>query len=113
MVSTQYQPPSEEIQPNTPDYFEKPPSSAGASDDDLMRENLPPLRGPYERPSIVRQRDLREQAQIQLGYIEGEYSSWLGGTGTVNHRSGTAGFDALTALQAPFELRRGWEGRCG
>ena len=105
MVSTQYAPPSEEIQPNTeaPDYFERPPSTTGASDDELMHENLPPLRGPYERPSIVRQRDLREQAQIQLGYIEGEYSSWLGGTGTVNHRSGTAGFDSLTALQAPFE----------
>jgi hypothetical protein len=62
------------------------------------------LRGGYERPAIVRQRDLREQAQIQLGYIMGEYSPWLGGTGVVNHRSGTAGFDSLTALQAPFEL---------
>ena len=99
MVSTQYSPSSGEIPQQ--DYFERPTS---ATDDELMKENLPPLRGGYERPAIVRQRDLREQAQIQLGYIMGEYSPWLGGTGVVNHRSGTAGFDSLTALQAPFEL---------
>jgi hypothetical protein len=99
MVATQYAPSSGEIPQQ--DYFERPTS---ASDDELMKENLPPLRGGYERPAIVRQRDLREQAQIQLGYIMGEYSPWVGGTGVVNHRSGTAGFDSLTALQAPFEL---------
>jgi tetratricopeptide (TPR) repeat protein len=99
MVSTQYAPPSGEIPQQ--DYFERPTS---ATDDELMKENLPPLRGGYERPAIVRQRDLREQAQIQLGYINGETSPWLGGTGVVNHRSGTPGFDSLTALQAPFEL---------
>jgi tetratricopeptide (TPR) repeat protein len=101
MVSTQYAPPAAEIQPQPPDYFEKPTS---ATDDELMKENLPPLRGSYERPSIVRQRDLREQAQINLANIEAGYSAWLGGTGVVNHRSGTAGFDSLTALQAPFEM---------
>jgi tetratricopeptide (TPR) repeat protein len=101
MVSTQYAPPSAEIQPQQPDYFERPTS---ATDDELMKENLPPLRGGYERPSIVRQRDLREQAQINLANIEAGYSAWLGGTGVVNHRTGTAGFDALTALQAPFEM---------
>jgi tetratricopeptide (TPR) repeat protein len=121
MVSTQYSPPGQEpsLQPNAqpnqeqpPDYFERPPTlnpsgngsgQPGATDDELMRENLPPLHGPYQRPSIVRQQDLREQAQIHLGYIMGGYSPWLGGTGIVNHRSGTAGFDALTVLQAPFE----------
>jgi tetratricopeptide (TPR) repeat protein len=115
MVSTQYGAPSKEIQPGsqpavasnqekTSDYFERPPApTSGATDDDLMRENLPPLRGPYERPAIVRQQNLREQAQMQLGYIIAGYSAWLGGTGVVNHRSGTAGFDSLTALDAPFE----------
>ena len=101
IVPTQYEPPSQviaSVQP--PDYFERP---EGISDDELMKENLPPLRGHYERPSIVRQRDLREQAQMNLSNIESGYSAWLGGTGIVNHRSGTAGFDALTALQAPFE----------
>jgi tetratricopeptide (TPR) repeat protein len=103
LVATQYSNPSQVIQSQAPEYFERPPSPTGASDDELMRENLPPLRGAYERPSIVRQRDLREQAQINLSTIEAGYSSWLGGTGVVNHRSGTAGFDALSALSAPTE----------
>ena len=103
MVTTQYSNPSQVIQSQAPEYFERPPLPTGASDDELMRENLPPLRGSYERPSIVRQRDLREQAQINLSTIEAGYSSWLGGTGVVNHRSGTAGFDALSALSAPTE----------
>ncbi|MFP5226916.1 MAG: cellulose synthase subunit BcsC-related outer membrane protein [Acidobacteriota bacterium] len=105
IVATQYAPPSQVIaslpQPSSqPEYFERP---EGISDDELMKENLPPLRGHYERPAIVRQRDLREQAQMNLSNIEAGYSGWLGGTGLVNHRSGTAGFDSLTALQAPFE----------
>lgn len=100
MVSTQYAPPSQAVIPEQ-DYFERPTS---ASDDELMKENLPPLRGGYERPAVVRQRDLREQAQINLSNIEAGYSAWLGGTGVVNHRSGTTGFDALTVLQAPFEV---------
>ncbi len=91
-----------------PDYFERPPEVAsntapGATDDELMNEHLPPLRGSYQRPAIVRQRDLRQQVEIQLNKIEGGYSPWYGGTGFLNHRSGTAGFDALTALHAPFE----------
>jgi tetratricopeptide (TPR) repeat protein len=102
IVSTQYAPPSQAVIPEQQqDYFERPTS---ATDDELMKENLPPLRGSYERPSIVRQRDLREQAQINLSNIEAGYSAWLGGTGVVNHRSGTTGFDALTVLQAPFEV---------
>ncbi len=103
MVATQYSNPSGVIEAQPPEYFERPPAQNGATDDDLMRANLPPLRGSYERPAIVRQRDLREEAQINLNQIAAEYSSWLGGTGVVNHRSGTAGFDALTALSAPFE----------
>jgi tetratricopeptide (TPR) repeat protein len=101
IVPTQYAPPTQVIaSASQPDYFERPD---GITDDELIKENLPPLRGHYERPSIVRQRDLREQAQMNLSTIEAGYSAWAGGTGVVNHRSGTAGFDALTALQAPFE----------
>ncbi|MGB7133819.1 MAG: cellulose synthase subunit BcsC-related outer membrane protein, partial [Acidobacteriaceae bacterium] len=119
LAPTQYSPEQQQIPPpqnqEQQPYFERPPAvsqqqqqgqngtNSGASDDDLMRQNLPPLRGPYERPAIVRQQDLRQQAQQQLMNIEGGYSSWLGGTGFVNHRSGTAGFDSLTALEAPFE----------
>jgi tetratricopeptide (TPR) repeat protein len=101
IVSTQYAPPTQVIaSAQQPDYFERPD---GITDDELIRENLPPLRAHYERPSIVRQRDLREQAQMNLATIEAGYSAWAGGTGIVNHRSGTSGYDALTALQAPFE----------
>ena len=101
IVTTQYAPPTQVIaSASQPDYFERP---EGISDDELMKENLPPLRGHYERPAVVRQRDLREQAQMNLSNIEAGYSAWAGGTGIVNHRSGIAGFDALTALQAPFE----------
>ncbi|HEX4038173.1 MAG TPA: cellulose synthase subunit BcsC-related outer membrane protein [Acidobacteriaceae bacterium] len=120
LAPTQYSPQEQQIPPpqnqqQQPPYFERPPAvsqpgqqgqngtNSGASDDDLMRQDLPPLRGPYERPAIVRQQDLRQQAQQQLSNIMGGYSSWLGGTGFVNHRSGTAGYDALTALEAPFE----------
>jgi tetratricopeptide (TPR) repeat protein len=101
MVSTQYAPSSEEITPEPQDYFERPTS---ATDEELMKEKLPPLRGSYDRPAVVRQRDLREEAQITLANINAGYSAWLGGTGVVNHRSGTTGFDSLTAMQAPFEL---------
>jgi len=101
IVSTQYSPSTQVIASAPPqDYFERP---EGISDEELMKENLPPLRGHSERPSIVRQRDLREQAQMNLSTIEAGYSAWAGGTGVVNHRSGTSGFDSLTALQAPFE----------
>lgn len=102
----QIPPAQNQDQQQPPPYFERPPAvqgKGGASDDELMRENLPPLRGPNERPAIVRQQDLRRQAQMQLTNILGEYSPWYGGTGFVNHRSGTAGFDSMTALEAPFE----------
>jgi tetratricopeptide (TPR) repeat protein len=109
----QQQIPATQNQEQTSPYFERPPAVSGgqgnggtkpgASDDELMNENLPPLRGPYQRPAIVRQQDLRQQAQQHLTNIMGEYSPWYGGTGFVNHRSGTAGFDSLTALEAPFE----------
>ena len=99
MAPTQYSPPTAEIPQQ--DYFERPTS---ATDDELMKEKLPPLRGPWERPSVVKQRNLREEAQINLANINAGYSAWTGGTGVVNHRSGTAGFDALNALQAPFEV---------
>lgn len=120
MVPTQYAAPSQEIaqeqtQSLPSQSYERPPAlfgnarqeepstTPGASDDQLMQQNLPPLRGAYMRPAVVRQRDLRQEAQQQLATIEGGYSPWMGGTGLVNHRSGTPGYDALTALEAPFE----------
>ncbi|GGH13568.1 hypothetical protein GCM10011586_33520 [Silvibacterium dinghuense] len=68
-----------------------------------QQQNLPPLRGPWGAKRVIRQRDPREDAAMQLAMIEGGYSPWLGGTGFVNHRTGTAGIDQLTLFEAPFE----------
>ncbi|MDR3725113.1 MAG: cellulose synthase subunit BcsC-related outer membrane protein [Terracidiphilus sp.] len=81
-----------------------PSTGAGLTDEELQQRNLPPLRGPWVRV----QRDAhpispREQAEMQLQAIESGYSSWLGGTGLLSYRSGSLGFDHLTAMEAPFE----------
>lgn len=98
------QAPSMQTENSVPNPAEGLQTTPGVTDNELMQENLPPLRGSYARPAIVRQPDLRKEAQQQLANIEGGYSPWLGGTGLVNHRSGTAGFDSLTMLEAPFEV---------
>jgi tetratricopeptide (TPR) repeat protein len=99
-----YERPPSALQNSTREGVSNPPAdNIGASDNDLMQENLPPLRGGYRRPAIVQRRNPREEAEAQLATIEGGFSPWLGGTGLVTHRSGTAGFDQLTVLDAPFE----------
>ena len=70
---------------------------------DVPQQSLPPLRGPWGNRHVVKQRDPREEAEMQLATIEGGFSPWVGGTGYVNHRSGSAGLDQLTVLEAPFE----------
>lgn len=75
----------------------------GASDSQLMQENLPPLRGPYLRPAHPQQQSPRQVAREQLAGIENGYSGWLGGTAIVNHRSGNAGYDQLSNFSAPIE----------
>ncbi len=79
-------------------------SSAALTDDEQAQQNLPPLRGPWIRflrganpPSP------RELAEEQLRAIESGYSGWLGGTSTLNYRSGTPGYSQLAAVEAPFE----------
>ncbi len=105
----QYQPTYERppaVQDNSSPSYEdqsEPAAPSGATDNQLMQENLPPLRGPYRRTPILRMPDPRQEAERQLASIEGGYSPWLGGSGFVNHRSGTAGYDSLAALEAPFE----------
>ena len=79
-------------------------TNTGLTDEELQERNLPPLKGPWVRvahaPAVL---SPREEAEMQLRTIEGGYSAWLGGTGILSHRSGAAGYDALTALEAPFE----------
>jgi len=103
--------PGEEQQPApqlpATDTTQQPTQSTGAglSDQELQQRNLPPLRGPWARlthrePAVL---SPREEAEIQLRTIEGGYSAWLGGTGVIAHRSGAAGYDALSTLEASFE----------
>jgi tetratricopeptide (TPR) repeat protein len=90
-----------DIQSPTP----PPTTDTGLSDEELQQRNLPPLRGPWVR--IQRQPNLvspREEAEMQLHSIEAGYSPWLGGTGLVNYRPGSLGYDHLAALEAPFEV---------
>jgi cellulose synthase operon protein C len=80
-------------------------TSTGLSDQELQERNLPPLRGPWARFTHPRPAVLnpREEAELQLRTIEGGYSPWLGGTGTIGHRTGDLGYNALTSLEAVFE----------
>jgi hypothetical protein len=69
------------------------------------QQELPALRGsePLLR-AAVRPVDPRDAAQRQLDAIAAGYSPWSGGTGYATHRTGEAGFDRLTILEAPFEM---------
>ena len=77
----------------------------GLTDEQLQERNLPPLRGSWVKvrraPRVL---SPREEAENQLRQIEGGYSGWLGGSGVIDYRTGQPGFDAMTALYAPFEL---------
>jgi tetratricopeptide (TPR) repeat protein len=80
-------------------------TGTGLTDQELQERNLPPLRGPWARlthrqPTVL---SPREEAEMQLRTIEGGYSAWLGGTGTIAHRSGAAGYDGLSTLDSAFE----------
>lgn len=77
----------------------------GITDEELQQQNLPPLRGPWVR--VQREQRVispREEAESQLQSLESGYSPWMGGTGLVNYRSGSLGYDHLSALEAPFEV---------
>ena len=77
----------------------------GVTDEELQQQNLPPLRGPWVR--VQREQRVispREEAEAQLQSLESGYSGWMGGAGAINHRSGSLGYDHLSALEAPFEF---------
>ena len=80
-------------------------SANGITDEELQQQNLPPLRGPWVR--VQREQRVispREEAEAQLQSLESGYSPWMGGTGVINYRSGSLGYDHLSALEAPFEV---------
>ena len=68
-----------------------------------QQQSLPPLRGPWTAQPIVHETDPRSQTENQLAIIDAGHSPWRGGTGYISHRTGTAGFDQLEILEAPFE----------
>jgi cellulose synthase operon protein C len=88
----------QEVPQTTPQQV---PQAPGLTDQQLVDSQLPPLRGNYvpALPSL----NAHQEARQQIEAIDGGFSPWVGGTGYVHHRSGTAGFDQLTALEAPFE----------
>ncbi len=77
------------------------PQAPGLTDQQLVDSQLPPLRGSYV-PALPRL-NANQEARQQIEAIDGGLSPWVGGTGDVRHRSGTPGYDQLTALEAPFE----------
>ncbi len=95
--------PTPEAQPPAQTAAEQATPDAGATDQQLEQQNLPPLRGPWSRRGLRRPMSPRDEALLQLHTIESGYSGWLGGTGLVNYRSGDLGYSQLTALEAPFE----------
>ncbi|MFC5864752.1 cellulose synthase subunit BcsC-related outer membrane protein [Acidicapsa dinghuensis] len=105
--------PGDQQQPTTqlpvtegiPSEGQATPSTTGLSDQELEERNLPPLKGPWVRLTHPKPKVLspREEAEMQLRTIEGGYSAWLGGTGTIAHRTGDPGFNSLTSLSADFE----------
>jgi tetratricopeptide (TPR) repeat protein len=107
LQNPEQQPTQQQAQPQLPDtQAPATPASSGTglSDEELEQRNLPPLRGPWVRVQREQRTPTpRDEAEMQLRSIESGYSPWIGGTGLINYRSGSLGFDHLSALEAPFE----------
>jgi tetratricopeptide (TPR) repeat protein len=89
-------PPADGNEP--PDGVSKPPvETIGATGE---KQNQEEQNQPLP---MIRRWNPREAADAQLARIEGSYTPWLAGTGMMSHRSGTAGFDQLTAMETPLE----------
>jgi tetratricopeptide (TPR) repeat protein len=81
-------------------FVDEPAAPQPASSDFVA--NLPPLVGPYQS-SYKAPLTPRNQVEEQLELIESGQSGWLGGTSSINHRSGQAGLDQLSAYSAEIE----------
>jgi cellulose synthase operon protein C len=78
-----------------------PPLSAGEASTQVVSPALPPLTGPIvANPAPLTP---REQIQQQLAELEGASSNWVGGTSTLNYRSGQPGYDLLSIYSAQAE----------
>lgn len=74
------------------------------TDGDLVSRSVPPLRGYYD-PNYKEAPPLseRQQTELDLASLESSYSGWVGGSGWLRYRSGTAGVNQLFDYEAPFE----------
>jgi cellulose synthase operon protein C len=81
--------------------FTASPPFLGAGPSGVASVVLPPLTG----AAIASQAPLtpREQIQQQLAVLEGESSSWTGGTSSLDYRSGQPGFDRLAVFSGQAE----------
>ncbi len=105
VVPPQAQPLPQAQYPDLPSAQAPATTGVGLSDQELQQRNLPPLRGPWVRVQRdARTTSPRDEAEMQLRAIESGYSAWLGGAGVINYRSGSLGYDHLSALEAPFEI---------
>jgi hypothetical protein len=71
-----------------------------------MAQHLPPLRGNYYTGALLAPQvplNERQQAERDLAILESGYSGWIGGTASARYRSGIAGLDSLTDLEATVE----------
>jgi cellulose synthase operon protein C len=79
----------------------EPPLSSAAGSNQLAMSSLPPLTGAMmaNRAPLTP----REQIEQQLAVLEGASSSWMGGTSTLDYRSGQPGYDRLAMYSAQVE----------
>jgi tetratricopeptide (TPR) repeat protein len=91
------------VAPASPPGTGEQDAPQGLTDRQLMDAHLPPLSRAFISQQPKQPLSPHQEAQQQIDSIDGGLSPWLGGTGYVRHRSGTPGFDQLTALEAPFE----------
>jgi tetratricopeptide (TPR) repeat protein len=77
------------------------PLPKGVAIHQLSASALPPLTGaiPASQAPITP----REQIQQQLAVLEGGSSSWIGGTSTLDYRSGQPGYDRLAMYSGQAE----------
>ena len=82
------------------------PLGQAPTDEELMAQHLPPLRGRYYTGEMLAPAiplTPRQQAERDLATLEASYSGWAGGTGSARYRSGVAGLDRLTQLESSVE----------
>ncbi len=79
------------------------PLTPPLNDSAAMQQSLPPVGSEYDEAQGAVAMTPRQEAESELASLEGSYSGWLGVTFIGRYRSGTAGLDRLTDVEAPSE----------